>query len=319
MAAQPGVTRNDGPLVSVVIPSYNCARFVPAAIRSALAQTYRNIEIIVVDDGSTDDTRAAVEAFGKSVRYIHQANQGLPGARNTAIKVANGELLAFLDADDEWLPEKLQVQVPLLSADPRVALVHSDLTFLDVETGKQYQQYQPRERFKGQCYGTLFFGNNVTPSTVVARAAAVKDVGLFDASLVTGCEDFDLWLRLARHHSFAYCPQPLTIYRLHGSNMTRNHLRMGQAVLAVTLKALAADPTLRTMVGARRADRHVADLLGSIGYLLRQAGNRSAARDHFWRALRLDPRAVHLWRMWLSSLLPRSTRATLAGAPNSTP
>ena len=307
------------PLVSVIVPSYNSAGFVVAAVRSALNQTYTNIEVIVVDDGSTDDTRAILAEFGDSIRYIHQANQGLPGARNTAIRAAKGSVFAFLDADDEWLPNKLAVQVPLLMQDERVALVHSDVTFLDVESGNRYQQYQPRERFQGNCYQALLFGNNVTPSTVIARASAVREAGDFDSSLVTGCEDHDLWLRLARHHSFAYTAEPLTVYRLHASNMTRNHLRMGQASLKVTRKALGADPKLRAAIGARRVDHHVADLEGSVGYLLLQSRQFRQAREHLWRGVRLDPRAIHLWRFWISSMLPDSFRRGFARLRNSTP
>ena len=228
------------------------------------------------------------------------------------MNAARGSLFAFLDADDEWTPDKLEVQVALLMKDDSLALVHSDVTFFDADSGKRYQQYRPRERFVGNCYQALFFGNSVTPSTVVARAAAVREAGLFDPTLTSGCEDYDLWLRLARRHRFAYTAEPLTVYRLHASNMTRNHLRMAQAVLAVTRKALAADPGLRQLIGARQVDRHMAGLASAVGYLLLCAGSRQDARDLLWQAARLEPRSIHYWQLWLSSLLPNSIRRGLS-------
>src|SRR2546423_6262072 len=125
---------NDKPLISVIIPSYNSAHFVAHAVQSALGQTYQPLEVIVVDDGSTDGTRWILDTYMEQIHYVYQANKGLPGARNTGIRHAQGEFLAFLDADDEWHSGKLSAQVPLLCADRRVALVHSDLTYLDVST-----------------------------------------------------------------------------------------------------------------------------------------------------------------------------------------
>src|SRR5262245_25838031 len=120
---------NGSPLVSVIIPSYNSARFVSQAVRSVLEQTYSPLEIIVVNDGSTDDTVSVLDAYKGDIQIVHQANGGVSKARNRGIREAKGKFIAFLDADDQWLPSKIQKQIDCLRANPSAALVHSDIYF----------------------------------------------------------------------------------------------------------------------------------------------------------------------------------------------
>jgi glycosyltransferase involved in cell wall biosynthesis len=239
------------------------------------------------------------------IRYVWQPNKGLPGARNTGILQSRGSLLAFLDADDQWLAEKLSVQVPrLLDAGPRVALVHSDVTYLDVSTGDRFQAYRPRESFQGACYEELFFRNHVTPSTVIVKRECVEAVGLFDETLSKGCEDYDLWLRLAARYEFAYDPRQLTIYCLHGENMSRNALKMSEAILTVIDKALTADPCLSTRIGIKRVNQRMFGLCCSLGYQYLTRDLLTEARRQFSRALGYNAVNPHVWWLYMASFLP---------------
>jgi glycosyltransferase involved in cell wall biosynthesis len=294
----------DPTLVSVIVPSYNSAAFVCDAVQSALAQTYPHVEVIVVDDGSTDNTREVLAPYAERITYVFQKNKGLPGARNTGIERARGAMLAFLDADDQWTDTKLAEQVPVLLSDPEIGLVHTDLQFFDAATGRRYYEPRRRERLTGRCYAQLLMGNQVTPSTVLARTEAVIAVGCFDETLTSGCEDWDLWLRLARHHSFGYLPAQSTIYRLHGNNMTRKALQMHQAVLYVVEKALRNDPELAELVGgAPKVRPYLARLQWQVGHAAREAGQAARARKHIWSAVRLNPWLPEYWRGLAASYL----------------
>ncbi|MGH7747450.1 MAG: glycosyltransferase family 2 protein, partial [Candidatus Dormibacteria bacterium] len=162
------MTRMPEPTVSVVIPVYNAARFVTEAVDSVLAQTSPPLEIIVVDDGSTDETRARLAPYRGRIQYVLQPNSGTSRARNRALQAACGTLIAFLDADDRWLPEKLAKQLTCLAANPGVDLVHSDVLHWNDRTGTRKYIPQGRERFTGRCYREFFWHCRVLTSSVVA-------------------------------------------------------------------------------------------------------------------------------------------------------
>src|SRR5438874_1624069 len=140
------------PLVSVVIPTYNSAHYIGEAVQSVLAQTYTNFEVIVVDDGSTDDTRERLESVAGRIRYLYQPNGGVSKARNRGIQEARGELIAFLDGDDEWLPEKLAKQLAYMRANPSSPLVHADVYQLHEPEESRIYIDRGRNRFAGACY-----------------------------------------------------------------------------------------------------------------------------------------------------------------------
>jgi glycosyltransferase involved in cell wall biosynthesis len=214
------------PLVSVIIPSYNAGRFMAEALDSVLGQTYRNLEVIVVDDGSTDNTAEIVGRYAETVQFVRMAHTGMPGlVRNGGIDRARGELIAFIDADDVWMKDKLATQVELLQRRPEVGLVHTNLQVID-ESG-----HYMREIFLG-CPGSqglsddypessftqLMKGDSgIWTSSVVVRAACLADVGKFDGSLPVA-EDWHLWIRVARKFKVAFLAQPLAKHRRHPSN-----------------------------------------------------------------------------------------------------
>lgn len=223
------------PAVSVIIPAYNQAHYLASALRSVLAQTLTEWEAIVVDDGSTDNTREVAAGFDDArIRYIYQANQGLSGARNTGVRAAQGQFLAFLDSDDELTPEFLKTCVEALKADRALGAVHTATQFID-QSGNTlpHTDAQPLagDAFKQKLRQGGFF----PPVSVVARIDCVREAGLFDITL-TSLEDWDVWLRLVQRHPMRGLPQPLVRYRVYPGSMSTNAPRMLANRLAVIAK-----------------------------------------------------------------------------------
>jgi len=230
--------------VSVVIPCYNHAHYVHFALKSILAQTFTAWEAIVVDDGSTDDTPAAVVQFTDArIRYIRQENQGLSAARNTGVGAAQGEYVAFLDADDEWQPRFLERCVAVLAHNDALAGVYCFAQFIDPQ-GVALPQVGGQVVPSGAFRKRLLEGGFFPPCTTLVRTALVREAGLFDTRL-TSLEDWDLWLRLSVHYPMQGIPEALARYRVYPGSMSTNVERMHanrQAVLAKHLGAFTASP-----------------------------------------------------------------------------
>jgi glycosyltransferase involved in cell wall biosynthesis len=213
------------PLVSVIMPTYNRGALIGKSIESVLSQTYRELELIVIDNFSADDTEHVVQAYAgrdARVRYIKCANHGLVAAsRNAGMRAATGTYLAFLDSDDLWLPEKLQKQVEFLERRTDVFLVYSK--FFVSRNGKM-AGVGPRTRrmARGRVFEQLFVSDNMIGSlTVMMRRADDASAYYFrtDRELYA-VEDYDLWLRIARRETLDFIDEPLAIYTIHDTNMT---------------------------------------------------------------------------------------------------
>src|SRR5437879_1495651 len=207
--------RSSVPEVSVVIAAYNHARWLGQAIDDVQRQTFCDWELVVVDDGSTDSTRAVVARYegDPRVHYLFQPNQERSAARNRGIAATSGRLLAFLDADDRWVPDKLAKQVAALAASPEAAFCYTPARFVD-GSGAPLATRKPPRSVAGWIFPSLVRANLIILASVVARRDRVEEVGGFDAALpVYGCEDWDLWLRLARRHPVAVVDEELTLYR----------------------------------------------------------------------------------------------------------
>jgi glycosyltransferase involved in cell wall biosynthesis len=226
--------RSTVPSVSVVIPAYNGARYLPASIGSVLAQTFTDFELIIVDDGSTDNTRDVVEPYlnDPRVKYIHQTNRRLPGARNTGIRHSSSALIAFLDCDDAWLPRKLELQCQALQ-DPGYGACYGAARFL---FGDDTTRIMPgKEREPADLYRELLFKNVMygATSSIMVRRECFAKIGLFDERLVF-CEDRDMWLRLAWRYRIKYIHDELIRFdRSRPDAMTRNHLLMAEGTIAL--------------------------------------------------------------------------------------
>lgn len=207
-------------LVSVIVPVYNRENLVSETIQSILAQTYEPIEIILINDGSTDSSLSILRKFETrfpdQIRVINQANQGQTIARNNGIRVARGEYIAFLDSDDLWLPNKLERQIPLF--EHGVGLVYSGIEVID-EQGRVIRAEPADKRITGEIYPKLLVNNRMTGGTVVVTAEALKNVGTFSTEF-KAAENWDLWLRVCKVYEARVVPDPLIKYRVHSSNMS---------------------------------------------------------------------------------------------------
>ena len=229
-------------LVSIVVPTYNYGRFVAEAVASALAQGYPHREIIVVDDGSTDDTAEILAPYRERIRYIYQANQGLSAARNTGIRAAEGEFIALLDSDDVWHPRKLEVQMHFLRDLPEVGLLATD-AFMDQRP--LWPSVDPSTAAPVRIALEDVIGRpRFAPSSVVMRRKCLDAAGLFDPTLRC-VEDRDMWIRLASRCALAMLPAPLLWFRLHANSLSTNPLPMEEAELRVLRKAFAETAALQ--------------------------------------------------------------------------
>lgn len=229
------------PKVSVVIPAYNAMKYLPKTLDSVLQQTFADFEILIVNDGSSDNiSQWASSVKDPRVRLISQENQGLPGARNTGIENAQGEYIAFVDADDLWAPTKLEKQVSCLDERPKVGLVYTWTVLVDENdnpTGRIFAS-----NFEGSVWRNLLETNEMNnSSSSMVRRCCFEQVGLFDRSLKSA-EDMDMWLRLAANYQFAVVKEPLTFYRQHSSSMSNNRPIVIQSMRTVIERAFQSAP-----------------------------------------------------------------------------
>jgi glycosyltransferase involved in cell wall biosynthesis len=197
------------PKVSVVIPTYNRRDFVREAMASVLAQTFRDFELLVIDDGSNDDTAAVVQEFD-GVRYVFQANRGVSAARNRGMALSNGDLLAFLDSDDLWQPRKLAHQVAFFTARPQARICQTEEVWL--RHGVRVNPHNKHRKVGGDIFARSLQLCLVSPSAVMLRRELFEQVGGFDENL-PACEDYDLWLRIAATEPIHLITTPLVIRR----------------------------------------------------------------------------------------------------------
>ena len=290
------------PLVSVVIPTYNRAAYLAEAIDSVLNQRYRRLELIVVDDGSTDDTPAVAARYAGAIRYVWQPNSERGAARNHGLRLAQGEFIAFLDSDDLWTPDKLDWDLDHFQRRAECGLVYSDT--LIVDAAKRPGRRERRRRREGQVTAFLLHQNFVAMSAHLVRTRVMRDAGGFpeDCSLA---EDWETWVRVSTRTSFGYVPRPTTLRRVHPGNSVSDAAAVEQA----THRACAIMAAGTYLTAAQR--RHLPCALGEAALLSaihhRAAGNQAAARAWLLRAVRRSPRLVGSWRFHytvVNSLLP---------------
>jgi GT2 family glycosyltransferase len=237
------------PRVSVVIPAYNAANYIHSTVASVLAQTYHDYELIVVDDGSTDATREVLQVFGQQLKYIYQKNQERSAARNTGIRAASGELIAFLDSDDLWHPEKLERQVVALDEYPTAVLTYCQAAYMNhlgepvSRFGNWIDRNDEAETVLADRSRELFVGDVVCGggSTPMVRRIIIDRVGFFDLNL-TYPEDWDYWARLSRIGPFVYIPEPLVRYRVYGWTKVLR-IEASESIVKQHLKIIARSAT----------------------------------------------------------------------------
>ena len=212
---------SERPLVSAIIPTYNNAPLVVEAVESALAQTWTPLEIVVADDGSTDDTAARLAAFGDRVRVVTLEHKGPAVARNAAVRASRGEFIALLDSDDLWLPDKVERSVAPMFANAEIGVVYTDFTMWDMVTGRRYSV--PCYRKGGRMERDLFREcRGVCTPTVVVRRTVGDEIGWYDESFFRA-QDWDLLVRLAERTLFHFVPESLAIVRDHPRRLSVVH------------------------------------------------------------------------------------------------
>lgn len=288
------------PRVSIIIPVFNGERFLAASLESVQQQTYRDYEVIVVDDGSTDGTKAIVLAAGAPVRYVHQPNRGPAAARNTGIQAARGELFCFLDADDAWVPNKLAIQLEFMDRHPHIGMIFSDEEEFD-ERGVQCRSLLATSAFFSAltqhapidgAFQKLLEENFIPTSMVMARKSCFESAGVFDVAL-RGPEDRDMWSRIAAQHSIAFVPPVLGRKRIVASSVSRDVEMTLRSRIIMWTKAGRVFPELapRRTVNALLEPTYV-----QLGFLLLEKGRSREARAVALQCFTVA-RRPHAWLM----------------------
>jgi|SRR5215469_666343 len=274
------------PSVSVIIPTYNCARYIATAVESVLAQELEDQEILVIDDGSTDTTRKTLARFGDRIRYIYQTNSGVSLARNRGLAVASGRYVAFLDSDDAWYPNKIRRQLEALRLNPGAAACYS--AFMVSDSTLSPLNVHTAEPQSSALEDLLLRGNWVsTPSTVMCERELFTKIGGFDPELSL-CADWDMWLRLAAVTEFVYVDEPLVLYRKHDGNMSANVALLEQDSIRVLEKGFAMPGLNQSLRLRRQAAIARNDMVLAGSYF--QAGLYRESIRCASRAVAMDPK-----------------------------
>ncbi len=287
--------------VSVVIASYNMGRYIAEALDSVLAQTYPLFEVIVVNDGSTDDTDAVVERFLEDPRivYITQDNQGQPKAKNAGLNAARGEFVAFLDADDLWAASKIEKQIRLFEAREQVGVVYTNVASMDengnlIAVGRQ-------KRYSGRITEQLFKNNFVPFSSVLVRRRCFEEMGGFDESFAMGI-DYELWLRLSTRYEFHYLDEVLYFWRSWGGQMSKNYQKRYENGIRIMNKFLAEFPDALSEQAIREAWAHT--YVGRGLSLALREGDRFGAMRDYLKALQFKAGYVPAWKSMAKLIIP---------------
>lgn len=284
------------PLISVIIPTYNGGQFIARTLQSVLDQTFQDFEILVVDDGSVDNTAEVVQQFTRRIRYFRKPNGGPASARNFGLRRAKGNYIALLDHDDLWLPKRLETQLPLFDKDPKIGVVFSDCyikaTNDSVVPETSFQEAKP---FAGEVFEKLFLRNFVPSLTTLVRRECFDCVGFFDESgRMTMTDDYHMWLRIAVHYRYAFHPKPLAVYYRHSSNFSNKFDQFIKEILNVLEDISWQFPQQVAKLGWKRNLR-LADLEYKLGKFYYQSNNLQS-KTHLLKAIRVHP---FYWKPYL--------------------
>ncbi len=299
------------PRVSVIVPAYNAAAYLPYALDSVLAQTFAGWEIVAVDDGSTDRTAAVIESYQPALRgrcrYIHQPNRGLPAARNAGMRAARGDLIALLDADDVWLPHRLERGVRLLDAHPDVALVHARVARIDAR-GAVIGQLKVTPRYlSGNIARHIYTRRaHIVCPTVMFRRRCLDTAGWFDENM-RATEDRDLWFRIALRYRIAYINEVLAYYRLSPSAMTTDLDRLLRGQLYFVAKHYRSGACTRF-----EQLQALGNIYRELGDSLFRGGALTKAIGSYLRAVGYNPLSVPNTYMLFRAIMEPLVRVCIA-------
>lgn len=296
------------PRVSIIVPAYNAAHYLPFAIDSVIAQTYTDWEIVIIDDGSTDNTRALVDSYRPILRdklqYVYQSNRGLPAARNAGILAARGEFIALLDADDVWLPIRLERGVSAMDADPSTGLVHARVMRINTHGAVTGQLKVEPRYMSGRIARHIFTRRaHIVCPTVLFRKSCLQQTGWFDEAM-QATEDRDLWFRIALRYRIAYLDEVVAYYRISPTSMTSNLDRLLKAQLHFVAKH-------RKSGAASRIDQLQAlgNIYRELGDSLFRGGQVGKSIGSYLQAVVYNPLSVPNWYMLVRAIMDPAVRA----------
>jgi glycosyltransferase involved in cell wall biosynthesis len=292
---------SEQPLVSIVTATYNMAQYVVEAVDSILAQTYPQLEAVVVDDGSQDNTQEVLARYAEDprVKIIHQDNAGQTAAKNRGLAACTGRYVGFCDADNAWLPDKIATQLEAFQGDNPPGVVYGDVQFID-DQGADLPT--PRvQRHSGRITGPLLANNFVPFNTCLVPRDILTEVGGFDESLSMAI-DYDLWLRISTRYEFRYLPQILARYRIWGGQMSHRTGERLDNALRMMEKFLREHSAAVTPGEARRAWAYT---YTTRGLWLARMGKRSEAMSDYQRALEQHPTDLRAWKSLVRLIVGR--------------
>lgn len=322
-------------IVSVILPTYNRANYIKDAIESVLNQTYKSIELLIIDDGSIDNTEEVISPFlkDKRIRYVKQENSGAAAARNKGLELSKGKYVAFIDSDDIWEKDKLEIQLAVMNSIPDAAIVFSDFsakrqdgliekshirtyfTVLDTYKLSYDDVFSHRNTLKngekvywGNIYKTMIFGNIILTSTTLFRQEVFNTEGIFDTNYTT-LEDYDLFLRLTKRFTAAFIDKPLICYR-YSEKQLSGDLFFGKLctnLIDIFNKNIAGIKDEKFLKKNRKKIRQRLGTFHAMqAYYHFSHDNMALSAKHYWQSIRNNPLAYKSYIYLLSSLLPIS-------------
>lgn len=303
--------------ISAIIPTYNNAAFIKDAVLSIQQQSVSVTEIIIVDDGSTDNTEQVIQSLEGHIHYLRQQNQGPSAARNTGIKVAKGDWIAFLDADDQWTIDKLEKQIQTLHKYPELKLIAGDMSEIDIENQvlvtsvlNKHHFLEKFEALNGKPIPNAFIEllrkNFIPTGTVLIKKDALLEAGLFNDHIRYG-EDLELWAKIASKHPITCLPNVLMLRRQHGSNSTQSE----EPLLTDLIKVMESIKSYTSKgIQSYKPDQYIAEALNNLGYWYFNSHQFSKAKTIFHRSLKTLPTRKALFYLLLC-LLPNRLVARL--------
>jgi len=296
------------PLVSVVIPTYNCP-FLSEAINSVLTQTYENIEIIIIDDGSTDKTRVIVEKYHTKVQYIYQENQGVSSARNNGIRASHGDYIAFLDADDVWLPAKLKNQIDIFNENDNIGFVYCDNYFVN-ESLRPLSNYSRKiPLFEGDILINFLLDYFIITSGLVVKRECFSSIGYFSREYIVD-EDFEFFLRLVQKYSGGVVKNKLFLRRIYSMSLSRQDFQRNAAYDIQILEEFISKNQNFYKENRKILNRRLADLYFLFGYRYLIRNKNLHAFIQFLHALKCNPQ-IKIIKNILLCFIPKYCRKYL--------
>ncbi len=307
------------PAISIIIPNYNYGRFIGETLQSVLDQTFTDFEAVVVDDGSKDNSVEVISSYAARdarMRLIQKKNGGLSSARNAAVPLLKGRLVAFLDSDDIWAPDFLSTMVEYFSKNPKVMVAFTNAQLFESDTGRLlggwFGPNSRRTPYSGRIAAKLFTeGNHIPIVTAVVKREVFDEAGLFDLRFRVG-EDWDFWLRVASHFKIYYIDRELCRIRRHSSNSSFLPLNAFNQI-RIYRKTLKWNHDMVRWVSPEAMKQAWYRSYYELGRVLTLQGKGRRARLHFKKALfyRCNPFSTHLWLYYPLTFFPSMKPVTL--------